>query len=235
MKKSNLLLGLLLLTASIVRSDIQDSTIFADIEYKDTKSVNCWLNRKPDFDVLNDQGQSVLIKAVLQGNKRLVNQLLKKGVNVNVIDNLGKTALDYAIEKNNKKLVLKLAKSKAMVTTQQNLADVRTVITTKARWMKILSSMFLLPIKMIGIFALVAIPVTLMLAPVLPMMAAMFGAVLGGAGLATSAQMVLLSTGIVATSGLVAGVPCAVSATSWYDRQAWYTPSLITQNIAVIR
>lgn len=215
----------------------KDSNIFLDIDYRDNKSILKWLKRKPDFNVLNEQGQSVLIKAVQANNSNLVATLIRKGVDVNTIDDCGKTALDYAIESKHKKLVLSLVKKNAMVTTQQNLADVRTMITSKARWLRALSTIFLLPIKVLGIVALVAAPLVIIALPIVGAISAVAAGFTGGAAVMSMSTVyhVAAVTGLVCTTGLAIGLPCHMLSINWYDKQALYNPNLIAYNTAVIR
>ena len=108
----------------------QASEVFRAIESKNKQIINTWLKNNPDVDLLNEQGQTVLMKAVQVGNIALAKRLLQKGASVNVIDRLGKTALDYAVELNNKNIAKQLLKYKAMVTTEVNAVKCRTIIKT---------------------------------------------------------------------------------------------------------
>lgn len=111
----------------------KDSNIFLDIDYRDNKSILKWLKRKPDFNVLNEQGQSVLIKAVQAGNTGFVKKLLKTEIDLNAIDSFGKTALDYAVETNHKKIVLMLAKKEAVVTQEEYQVKVQNIVKKSKR------------------------------------------------------------------------------------------------------
>ena len=125
------------------------SDIFNAIELRDKKSIYTCLRNKPDLEVVNKDGQSVLIKAVQSGNVHIIYRLLHKKVSVNKIDNFGKTALDYAVESYDKNIVKILIKFGAKVTTEAE--HCRKSLIKEHRGLKI----FLKAIKIISIFGLV--------------------------------------------------------------------------------
>ncbi len=225
----------LLVSSLFIRAESYDSNIFLDINYKDSRSISKWFKRKPDFNVINEQGQSVLIKAVQSGNRILVRRLLNKGVDVNIIDDFGKTALDYAIEKNYQQIVLMLVEKKAMVTSQQNIVDVRQMITSNARWLSFWGNILLFPVKVLLTAAIIALPIVVLAMPYVPVIAGFAVGMGGAAEVGISSWTVAMITAGVSTSCVVVGLPCYTASIGWYDKQAWYTPSLITYNTAVIR
>jgi len=121
--KNKIIIMLSVLSCSL----FQASDIFKAIELNDKKVIQKWLKNNPDVDLINDQGQTVLIKAVQAGNKDLVKKLLKQRVAVNAIDQSGKMALDYAAELNKHKIVVMLAKKNATVGHQDNLQKVAQI------------------------------------------------------------------------------------------------------------
>ena len=132
--KNKIIIMLSVLSCSL----FQASDIFKAIELNDKKVIQKWLKNNPDVDLVNDQGQTVLIKAVQQENKNLVYQLLKCGAVVNKVDRFGRTALDYAVELGNKKIAKMLLGVSAMVTTESNAVRCHMLITS-VNWFKRLS------------------------------------------------------------------------------------------------
>ncbi len=117
----------------------QASDIFKAIESKNQRVIQSWLKYNPDIEMVNDQGQTVLMKAVLAENKSLVRTLLKKGVSVNAIDQFGRTALDYAVELHNKEISKVLVKNQGMVTSEVNAVKCQELVIKKyLRWQKAL-------------------------------------------------------------------------------------------------
>lgn len=113
---------------------VQETDIFWDIHYGDTKAVQRWLKSDQNIEQLNNDGQSILIKAVIKENKFLVRKLLSFGVEVNVIDNFGKTALDYAVQQENKAIIRLLLKEKAKVTSDINAVHCREIVAKRSGW-----------------------------------------------------------------------------------------------------
>lgn len=137
----------ILLLGSVVpvqaRHIVQDSDIFWDVHYGDTRAINKWTASNQDVNQINDEGQSVLIKAVIKENKILVRRLLNNcAINVNIVDIFGKTALDYAVQQENKVLVRMLLKKKAQVTTDFNAIKCRELALKRSGW-RILGAMLL--------------------------------------------------------------------------------------------
>ncbi len=122
---------------------LQTGDIFKAIESNNKKDITKWLKADSDFNVLNEQGQTVVIAAVKVGNKKLIKQLLKKKIDVNLLDYSGKTALDHAIELKKINIILYLVTKKAKVTNESNLAKVRDLVVKQCKKMYIISSVFL--------------------------------------------------------------------------------------------
>lgn len=204
--------GKLELKANIVH----DTDVFLDFEHNDHKAISQFFRAKEDINIVNDYGQTLLMKAVQVSNKSLVKRLLGKKVDVNLVDDFGKTALDYAAEYNNKKLVLLLAKHHAMVTTQPNLAKVRQIITSKVRlnraiWGICKGFMFVsLGIATFGLSVIFLTPTIKGLEVALAIGGASYAAFFG-----------------------ILGAPFHVKSISWQDRREWYNPNLIRHDIAV--
>ena len=57
-------MGLLSVSPFIFSGDI-----FQAIEQNNKKFIKQWLQNSPDLDVVNEQGQTVLIQAAISGNK----------------------------------------------------------------------------------------------------------------------------------------------------------------------
>tara|TARA_Y100000588_G_C14117970_1_gene866049 strand:+ start:81 stop:749 length:669 start_codon:yes stop_codon:yes gene_type:complete len=195
---------------------VHDSDIFLDIQYNDHKAISRFFRAKDDINIVNDYGQTLLMKAVQVGNKSLVKRLFSKRVDVNLVDDFGKTALDYAVEHNNTKLVLLLAKQHTMVTTQPNLAKVRQIITSKVRLNKAIWSickgfMFVfLGITTFGLGAMLLTPTIKGLEVGLTIVGASYAAFFG-----------------------ILGTPFHVGLISWQDRREWYNHNLIRHNVVV--
>lgn len=196
---------------------VQASDIFLDIQYRDYKAIARWWKGNPDVQVVNEQGQTLLIKAVQSGNRALVRRLLKNKVEINHIDDLSKTALDYAAEYGHKKLVLDLVKRKAMVTTQENLAAVKQVVTSRYRFFKAISS----------VFTIVTL-ISLGFAGLCIIQGCALGCVQHGYLFA------YLGGGSALISTLLSA-PFETAAIGWKDRAAWYNPNFMTTNNAIIR
>ena len=128
---------------------MQAIDIFQAVEVNDKVAVRQWLRSKPNVELLNEQGQSLLHVAVQAGNRTLVKDLLKKKIDVNLIDQFGKTAMDYAVELGEAKIILSLAKYKAMVTLEDNLSKVKGI-----RGMRNMSSRRMLTSNLEGKYAI---------------------------------------------------------------------------------
>ena len=187
------------------------SDIFLDIQYRDARAISRWLKSKPDLSIVDLDGQTVLIKAVQTGNVRFVYKLLHKGIDINWVDDFGKTALDYAVELGYNRIVHTLVKKQAMVTTQQNLIEVRKVITHRARFLKAIGWMLLIPTVLVLSLAFITPTVSF---------------AIGAYGL-FYAPCAMTTVAILVPSMLILSIPAHIAATSWYDRQSWYQPSLI--------
>ncbi len=105
--------------------------IFRAIEVRDKRAISQWLKNKPDLNVVNDQGQTVLVVAVQAGNKSLIHRLLRNNVDVNALDKNGETALDYAAKLGHKQIILELASKNAKVSSIVNLEIVQDIIESK--------------------------------------------------------------------------------------------------------
>ena len=112
--------------------------IFNAIELRDKKSIYTWLKNKPDLEIVNKDGQSVLIKAVQSGNVHIVDRFIFNGVNLNKVDSFGKNALDYAVELGNRKIAKILIKSKASVTNQKIADDCRQLLKNEHLWSRVI-------------------------------------------------------------------------------------------------
>ncbi len=108
--------------------------IFRAIEVRDRRAISQWLKNKPDFSVVNDQGQTLLIAAVQAGNKSLVHRLLKKNVDVNVLDGHGKSALDYAVELDYEPIARQLIYHKGVVTNIKNQEYCKNITLSNNPW-----------------------------------------------------------------------------------------------------
>lgn len=199
----------LCLLASMV---IHTSDIFLDIQYRDHKSISRWFATRPDFNIVNKHGQTLLVKAVQSGNKSLVRRFLQKHIDVNLVDDFGKTALDYAVEYGHKKIVLELVKCKAMVTSQENMVTVKQIIKNKYRALRAISAIFQ-AISLCCLGVLYMIPI----------------------GISGFAPFQAVSSLAIFLPSAVVSVPARIRAISWKDRMSWYNPSLITTNNAIIR
>jgi hypothetical protein len=120
-------------TVSVISAKVPgiQSDIFYEVRKGNTKAVKAWIKTKPDLNIKNEKGQSILTVAVLQEHYNLVKILLKAGVPVNSLDLSDKTALDYAVESGHDQMVLKLARYKACASTQQNAEIVTNIIQKK--------------------------------------------------------------------------------------------------------
>lgn len=108
----------------------QSVDIFKAIEFKNSKQIQQWLKSASNLDVVNNQGQTVLMKAVLVKNSSLVRQLLQTEIKINAVDQFGRTALDYAVELGNKKIAKMLIKAQAGVTTESNAVRCRRLVSS---------------------------------------------------------------------------------------------------------
>lgn len=122
---------------------LQAIDIFQAVEVNNKQTIGQWLTSKPNVNVLNEQGQSLLHVVVKSGNRKLVRVLLEKKVDINIIDSLGKTALDYAVELKHKKIVFDLAKKNAAIGLDSNLAELEKLLKNRSNKFRFLGFLFL--------------------------------------------------------------------------------------------
>lgn len=226
--KSKLIILLSVLSCSL----FQPADIFKAIEANNKKEIKSWLKNNPDVDLVNDQGQTVLMKAVREGNKTLVALLLNLKAPVNVIDVFGKTALDYAVELQYNKIILKLVKHGAKVTTREHLVNVEKVVKRRARICLALSCGLVLIAGLVITTAIIVgavlqficfafLPVLLfsVLLPVLIFCPSLVSEVATASGGAVSYISICLGMGIAASLPFFIGAGyCAASSARWYRK-----------------
>lgn len=128
-KISLLLVKFLSFFAISCKEVVVQSDIFYCIQQGDIKAVKAWVKSKPDISVINQEGRSVLIAAVLTRNHKIVQEILDSEVNVNLRDYYGKTALDYAVDHGCRKMIMPLIWANAKVTTAANELWVKQIVS----------------------------------------------------------------------------------------------------------
>lgn len=80
-----------------VTGSIYSVDIFQAIINDDQVAVQLWLDSKPNLNIRNQYGQTVLIQAVIYKKPEMIFAFLKAGVSKYAVDFHGKIAYDYAI------------------------------------------------------------------------------------------------------------------------------------------
>lgn len=100
--------------------EYSEATFFECVEKGNMAAVNLFLTAEMNPNTKNNNDETALMYAAMQGYTDIVQALLAKGAEVNAKDNIGWTALILAVERGYTKIVQDLLAKDAEVNTKTN-------------------------------------------------------------------------------------------------------------------
>ena len=95
-------------------------SIFSAALVGDLDAIKDFLNAGSDINKKDNNGQTVLHVAIIEGHEEIIKFLISKRVDLNIKDSSGSTALFYAVTKNQKNIIKLLLEKGANVDVKNN-------------------------------------------------------------------------------------------------------------------
>lgn len=122
-----------LITAEHMAASKATSTdLFRAVKTGNDKMLRLMLKHRHNLEIRNEAGNTLLVEAVLMGNRKAVKKILAYGVSVNALTADNKTALDLAVEYGYSKIAFDLVKHGGKVTNQDNLYYLKTMLKDRS-------------------------------------------------------------------------------------------------------